>query len=217
MDLDKLSASELAELEARIEAKKRAEKQKREDDINAYKDSVDEFVRKMYGILQPLSDKLAEAKNLVFSEANAIIDMKESLYDTKVDRHSNTFTTSDGKLTLSLGYRTVDGWDDTVESGISKIKEYMKTLAKDEAGAKMYELLMELLKRDKKGNLKANALLTLEQHALRFGDPLFLDGVATIKAAYRPTETSQFISLIYKDEHGVKHSVPLSLSRMDIE
>ncbi|MBR5834718.1 MAG: DUF3164 family protein [Bacteroidales bacterium] len=217
MDLDKLSASELAELEARIEAKKRAEKQKREDDINAYKDSVDEFVRKMYGILQPLSDKLAEAKNLVFSEANAIIDMKESLYDTKVDRHSNTFTTSDGKLTLSLGYRTVDGWDDTVESGISKIKEYMKTLAKDEAGAKMYELLMELLKRDKKGNLKANALLTLEQHAQRFGDPLFLEGVAIIKAAYRPTETSQFISLIYKDEHGVKHSVPLSLSRMDIE
>ena len=129
MDLDKLSASELAELEARIEAKKRAEKQKREDDINAYKDSVDEFVRKMYGILQPLSDKLAEAKNLVFSEANAIIDMKESLYDTKVDRHSNTFTTQDGKLTLSLGYRTVDGWDDTVESGISKIKDYMKTLA----------------------------------------------------------------------------------------
>ena len=217
MDLDKLSASELAELEARIEAKKRAEKQKREDDINAYKDSVDEFVRKMYGILQPLSDKLAEAKNLVFSEANAIIDMKESLYDTKVDRHSNTFTTSDGKLTLSLGYRTVDGWDDTVESGISKIKEYMKTLAKDEAGAKMYELLMELLKRDKKGNLKANALLTLEQHAQRFGDPLFLEGVAIIKAVYRPTETSQFISLIYKDDTGVKHSVPLSLSRMDIE
>ena len=217
MDLDKLSASELAELEARIEAKKRAEKQKREDDINAYKDSVDEFVRKMYGILQPLSDKLAEAKNLVFSEANAIIDMKESLYDTKVDRHSNTFTTSDGKLTLSLGYRTVDGWSDDAEAGIAKMKDYMKSLSKDENGAKQNKIIMELLAKDKKGNLKLSSIVQLERHANEFGDPLFIEAVKIIKDSYRPQETSQFISLTYKDEHGVKHSVPLSLSRMDIE
>lgn len=217
MDLDKLSASELAELEAQIEAKKRAEKQKREDDINAYKDTVDDFVRRVYDMLVPLSDALKEAKDTIFKEKDAIVDLKESLYDTKLDRHSNTFTTSDGKITLSMGFRTVDGWSDDAEAGIAKIKDYMRSLAKDENGAKQNKIIMELLAKDKKGNLKLSSIVQLEKHANEFGDPLFIEGVKIIKDSYRPTETSQFISLIYKDEHGVKHSVPLSLSRMDIE
>lgn len=217
MDLDKLSASELAELEARIEAKKRAEKQKREDDINAYKDTVDEFVRRVYNILVPLSDQLKAAKDTIFKEKDAIVDLKESLYDTKVDRHSNTFTTSDSNITLSMGYRTIDGWSDDAEAGIAKIKDYMKSLAKDEDGAKQNKIIMELLAKDKKGNLKLSSIVQLEKHANDFGDPLFIEGVKIIKDSYRPKETSQFISLIYRDEHGVKHSVPLSLSRMDIE
>ena len=217
MDLDKLSASELAELEARIEAKKRAEKQKREDDINAYKDTVDEFVRRVYNILVPLSDQLKAAKDTIFKEKDAIVDLKESLYDTKVDRHSNTFTTSDSNITLSMGYRTIDGWSDDAEAGIAKIKDYMKSLAKDEDGAKQNKIIMELLAKDKKGNLKLSSIVQLEKHANDFGDPLFIEGVKIIKDSYHPKETSQFISLIYRDEHGVKHSVPLSLSRMDIE
>ena len=217
MDLDKLSASELAELEAKIEAKKRAEKQKREDEVNAYKDTVDEFVRRVYDMLVPLSDALKAAKDTIFKEKDAIVDLKESLYDTKLDRHSNTFTTSDGKITLSMGYRTVDGWSDDAEAGIAKLKDYMKSLFDDENGAKQNKFIMELLAKDKKGNLKLASIVQLEKHANEFGDPLFIEAVKIIKDSYRPTETSQFISLIYKDEHGVKHSVPLSLSRMDIK
>lgn len=217
MDLDKLSASELAELEARIEAKKRAEKQKREDDINAYKDTVDEFVKRVFNMLVPLSDQLKAAKDTIFKEKDAIVDLKESLYDTKVDRHSNTFTTSDSKITLSMGYRTVDGWSDDAEAGIAKMKDYMKSLSKDENGAKQNKIIMELLAKDKKGNLKLSSIVQLERHANEFGDPLFIEAVKIIKDSYRPQETSQFISLTYKDEHGVKHSVPLSISRMDIE
>ena len=217
MDLDKLSASELAELEARIEAKKRAEKQKREDDINAYKDTVDEFVKRVFNMLVPLSDQLKAAKGTIFKEKDAIVDLKESLYDTKVGRHSNTFTTSDSKITLSMGYRTVDGWSDDAEAGIAKMKDYMKSLSKDENGAKQNKIIMELLAKDKKGNLKLSSIVQLERHANEFGDPLFIEAVKIIKDSYRPQETSQFISLTYKDEHGAKHSVPLSLSRMDIE
>lgn len=217
MDLDKLSASELAELEAKIEAKKRAEKQKREDDINAYKDTVDDFVRRVYDMLVPLSDSLKEAKDTIFKEKDAIVDLKESLYNTKVDRHSNTFTTSDSKITLSMGFRTVDGWSDDVDAGIAKIKEYMNSLAKDENGAKQNKIIMELLSKDKKGNLKLSSIVQLEKHANEFGDPLFIEGVKIIKDSYRPKETSQFISLTYIDDKGVKHTVPLSLTRMDIE
>lgn len=40
-----MTAAQRAELKAQLEAEERAEKQKREDDIAAYKDSVDEFCR----------------------------------------------------------------------------------------------------------------------------------------------------------------------------
>ena len=40
-----MTAAERASLKAQLEAEERAEKQKREDDINAYKDSVDGFCR----------------------------------------------------------------------------------------------------------------------------------------------------------------------------
>ncbi len=217
MDITNLSPAQRAELLAQLEAQERAEKQKREDEVNAYKGSVDDFVRRALAMLMPLSKKLNEVKNILFKEKDAIVDIKEALYDTKLDRHSNTFTTSDGKITLSMGYRTVDGWSDDAEAGIAKIKDYMKSLAKDENGAKQNKIIMELLAKDKKGNLKLSSIVQLEKHANEFGDPLFIEGVRIIKDSYRPQETSQFISISYRDENGVKHTLPLSLSKMDIE
>lgn len=46
MDIAKMTAAERAELKAQLEAEERAEKQKREDDVAAYKSAVDEFCRR---------------------------------------------------------------------------------------------------------------------------------------------------------------------------
>ena len=45
MNVKDLTAEQRAELKAQLEAEERAEKQKRQDDIDAYKQSVDDFVR----------------------------------------------------------------------------------------------------------------------------------------------------------------------------
>lgn len=217
MDIKNLSPEERAELMSQLEAQERADKQKRDDEINAYRNSVDDYVKRVFDMLLPLSKQLKEAKNIIFKENDSIVYLKEKLFDTKLDRHSNTYTTTDGTITLSLGFRTVDGWSDEAEAGIAKIKDYMNSLAKDENGAKQNKIIMELLAKDKKGNLRLPAIIQLEKHAKEFGDPLFIEGVNIIKDAYRPTETSQFVSISYKDDKGVKHVVPLSLARMDIE
>lgn len=218
MDITNLSPAQRAELLAQLEAQERAEKQKREDEIKSYKESVDDFVRRAFDLLYPLSEKLKEVKTILFKEKNAIVDIKEALYDTKLNRHSNTFTTSDGKITLSMGYRTVDGWSDDVDAGIAKAREYMESFVQDENSAKQHKIIMELLSKDKKNNnLKLASIVQLEKHAAEFGDPLFIEAVKIIKDSYRPQETSQFISISYRDENGVKHTLPLSLSKMDIE
>ena len=212
MDITKLTPEERAALKAQLEAEERAEKQKRDDDIKAYKELVVEFVHKTKDLMMNLSGLMRQRKDEVFDSVAALVEMKEKLYNTKVDRHSNTF--SDDGITVTLGRRTNDGWDDTVEIGIAKVKEFLSSLAKDESASKLYTAVMQLLSKDRKGNLKASAMLQLERYAARWNDSLFSEGVEIIRNAYQPRETCDFISVSYKDEEGKTHAIPLSLAAM---
>lgn len=216
MDISKMTAAERAALKARLEAEERAENQKRQESIDAYKESVDEFCKDVFSRMQKVSEMMRAEKERVFFAANILIEMKEQLYKTKQDRHSNQFTTSDSKITVALGYRTNDGWDDTVNVGIAKVKEYLQSLAATEEGARAVGIIMKLRAKDKKGNLKASAMIQLEQEAAKLGDPLFIEGVQIIRDAYRPVDSCQFISVSFKDDNGVKHVLPLSLASMDL-
>lgn len=216
MDITKMTAAERAALKAQLEAEERADSQKRQESIDAYKQMVDEFCQDVFGRLKRVSDQMRAEKERVFSAAELLIEQKEKLYNTKQDRHSNQFTTSDSKITVALGYRTNDGWDDTVNVGIAKVKEYLQSLAATEEGARAVGIIMKLLAKDKKGNLKASAMIQLEQEAAKLGDPLFIEGVQIIRDAYRPVDSCQFISVSFKDDNGVKHVLPLSLASMDL-
>ena len=169
MDITKMTAVERAELMAQLEAEERAEKQKREEDVAAYKSAVDEFCRLKFSRLKAMSEEMRRLKDEVFAEAETLIRLKEELFKTKSDRHSDQFTTSDGRITLALGNRTNDGWDDTVEVGVAKVKEFIKSLAKDTESAALAEMVMSLLTKDRKGNLKASRVLQLREIARKSG------------------------------------------------
>ncbi len=215
MDIKNMTTKERAELKAQIEAEERAEKQKREDDITAYKNSVDEFCRAGFATLSAVSEAMRKAKEKMFADAETLISMKEELFRTKSDRRSDQFTTSDGRITIALGSRTNDGWDDTVNVGIGMAKEFIKSLAKDEEAAALSEMVMGLLAKDRKGNLKASRVLQLRETANKSGYAKLIEAVDIIQAAYQPVETCQFISVSYKDDKGVKHTLPLSLAAME--
>ena len=217
MDIKNLTAEQRGALKAQIEAEERAESQKRQDSIDAYKSMVDEFCADTFSRMQKVSELMRIEKERVFAAAELLIEQKEALFKTKQDRHSNQFTTADGKVTVALGYRTNDGWDDTVNEGIAKVKEYLESLAATEEGAKAVNIILKLLAKDKKGNLRASAMIQLEQEAAKNGNPLFVEGVQIIRDAYRPVDSCQFISVSFKDENGVKHNLPLSLSSMDLK
>ncbi len=215
MDITKLTAEQRAELKAQLEAEERAEKQKRQDDIDAYKQSVDEFVRATFERMKKVSELMREEKNTAFTAADTIIALKDELYDTKTDRHSNSFTSSDGMISITLGRRTNDGWDDTVNVGVQKVHDFFKSMARDEEMAALTEMVMSLLARDKKGNLKASRVLQLREVARKSGYSDLMEAVDIIQQAYKPVESVEFISVQYKDENGVKQTLPLSLASME--
>lgn len=216
METVTMTAQERAEFEAfRAEKAKKAEKERIAKERETYKEMKDATIRTMFELLKGISEGMILAKNTVFGNMETVISMKEELYMTKSDRKSDTLTTDDGLITIKLGNRINEGWADTVEVGIQKVRDYLKTLAKDENSANLVETVMNLLAKDRKGNLKANKVLELEKLAVKSGDENFLDGIAIIKDAYRPEPSCQFIEVRYRDEEGKERSLPLSMSAID--
>ena len=197
MDLTQLTKEQKAALKAQLEAEEKAEKARVQNERDTYKELVDAAVHSNVRKLQELSAEMERVKAEVFGEFAALIRTKNELFSTKMNRQSDTFTTQDGMMSITLGNRVNEGWDDTVEAGIAKVKEYLATLAKD-----------------RKGALKANKVLELERLAVKSQNAGFIDGINIIKQAYRPVPTCQFISVTVKDDKGVETKLPLSLSAM---
>lgn len=214
VNLENLSAEQLAELKAQIESKEKADAERVQRERENYKDLVDVTVRTCVSRLQKLSSEMQRIKQETFAEFDTLIKTKDELFKTKSDRNSDTFTTSDGEMSLTLGNRVNEGWDDTVEVGVKKVKEFLNTLAKDENSAMLVQTVMSLLTKDRKGNLRAAKVLELRKLAEKSNNPDFLDGLKIIEQAYRPQVTCQFIQVEVKDLEGKMKKVPLSLSSM---
>lgn len=212
MDISNLSKEEKARLKAQLEAEEKAERARIEQERQNYKDLVDQTVVACVRKLQALSSDMECLKNEIFSEFDSVIKMKEELFNTKTDRKTNTFSTSDSRMTLTIGNRINEGWDDTVEVGIAKVKRFLNTMAKDDNSAALVETVMSLLAKDRKGALKANKVLELEKLANKTGDKEFIEAIKIIRDAYRPVPTCQFIEVELKDEEGKPVRLPLSMS-----
>lgn len=214
MDISKLSKDEQAKLLNELTEQERAEKAQVEKEREAYKQLVDKTVEASVKKLQVLSAEMTRLKQEVFEEFGAVINMKNDLFRTKTDRKSDTFTTTDTRLRITLGSRINEGWDDTVESGIDIVKEYLSKLAKDDNSAALVDTVMSLLAKNNKGALKANKVLELKKLATKSGDARFLEGITIIENAYRPVPSCQFIQVEIRGDKEGYETLPLSLSAM---
>lgn len=207
MNLQELTTEQLS-----AELKRR--EQEKEANRKAYKDLVNTTLPEVTKDLKTLTERLSEEKLKVFQTLKALIDSKSEAYDVKDDQQSHTFTDKQGN-TITYGFRIIDGWDDTVTAGIDKVREFITSLAKDEATGKLVHAVNQLLKKDAKGNLKASRVLELTKLAEEFNDPNFTDAVNIIRQSYKPQRSAFFIDASYTDAQGKKINIPLSISAVD--
>lgn len=200
----------LDELQAEEALKQATVKAERE----IYKETVGKTVAETIKEMQIVSSMLAKSKANVFNNFSALLDMKKELYGYKEGQQSHTFTNALGQ-TIEVGYRQIDGWDDTVEAGIAKVNQYIDSLATSEETAKLVKFIQRLLKKDQKGNLKSNRVLELQNLAEEINSPLFSDGVDIIREAYKPVRSAYFIEASFKDDTGKKVTVPLSITTVE--
>ncbi|MCW0519337.1 DUF3164 family protein [Riemerella anatipestifer] len=207
MNLSNLTAEELqAELDRR--------NQEKSEDRRAYKELVNQELVQIIEPLRVAEKHLREVKLYVFESLKNLLDLKSKAYDVKSTQQSHTFSDDKGN-TITYGFRIIDGWDDTVTAGIDKVREFISSLAKDEATGKLIHAVNQLLKKDAKGNLKASRVLELTKLAEEFNDPNFTDAVNIIRQSYKPQRSAFFIDASYTDKQGKKVNIPLSISAVD--
>ncbi len=173
-------------------------------------ESLPQIIERIKGV----SEDLQTAKLFLFESLKILLDTKCEVYDSQDENQSHTFSDDKGNV-ITYGFRVTDNWDDTVTVGISKVSKYLETLAKDDDSAKLVHGINRLLKKDAKGNLKANRVIELENWADEIGDVTLIDAVSIIRDAYKPQRSIFFIDASVTDAQGKKHNIPLNISAVD--
>lgn len=211
MNLENMTAEEKEILKKQLLEEEAQEKAKRKAKVEGYKTLVDETVINSIDKIKNISAQIMMSKKEVFDDFKSIMELKAELYGVKDNQQSHTFTTSDGKISITLGNRMLDSFDDTVHTGIEKVKNYIYRVVQDE-NSQLLEIVNLLLKKDKNGNLKASRVMELERIAGNIDDAELSEGVQIIKEAWKPQKSKTFIEAYYKDENGNKINIPLSMT-----
>ncbi|HEY5509047.1 MAG TPA: DUF3164 family protein [Paludibacter sp.] len=217
IDLNKLTPGQRIQLAKELEDAKKAEKQAIKNTRQTYKTLVSDTVKDLFKPLVGLSKHCLNIKKLVFDSFDAIIEMKEDIYGVKEGQQSHTFTDLDGTISIKIGYRVTDAYDDTFSVGMTKVNNYMIRLAGTEGGEKLQRIISALMKTDSKGNPKPSRVLELRQYANEEQDEELNDGVHVIEESYKPVKSCQFVEVKFKDEDNRWHSLPLSISAFDLD
>ena len=188
INLSNLTEEQRKQLFEQMKEEEKVKEQKKQQIREEYKNLVSETVQRNFEKLKGISEVLSKVKKEVFEDFETALEMKAELYGIKENQQSHTFTTPEG-LSITIGHRVTDNFDDTVHTGIEKVKGYISKVTAGEK-AELEELINLLLKKDKNGNLKASRVLELERVAEKINDMELKDGVHIIKEAYKPTKSS---------------------------
>lgn len=171
--------------------------------------TVDEFFPR----LESTSNTLSKMKRLLYDSFSQVVETKREVMGAETQgQRSHSFLSTDGTKRIIIGYYQRDGWDETVEDGIAKVRDYISSLAGDEETRKLVDIILDLLSRDGKGNLKADKVLQLDKYAESIQDARFSEGVAIIKEAYRPVRTKDFVRAQTKNAMGGWDDLPLGMT-----
>jgi hypothetical protein len=211
-DISQLSDADKKLLRRQFEAESAARAKEVRESRALYKKMVNDEVLALYPELVAVSERLAVVKKKIFDTFKTFIDMKADLYDREDDQNRHSFSTMDAGITIDIGFNLNDSWDDTVNVGIGKVEDYMKTLVKDKMSKDLVGMVMKLLSKDSNGNLKASRVLQLRQLADESGNKNFIDAIQIIQDAHRPERTKEFVRCLYKSDKGEKMILPLSIT-----
>jgi hypothetical protein len=180
----------------------------------AYKKMVNDLLPSVFARLQKASVQLAKAKKSTFEDLATLVDLKQEVYGKDGDQYTHSFTSETG-ITITIGHRVSDNWDDTVTAGLNKMDKFLASLGKDKDSQMLIRVIKKLLAKDAKGNLNSSRVLSLKKEAEKSENTEFIDAIDIILAAYQPRKSRTFVTVKYRDENGDMQDLPLDITATD--
>lgn len=209
-----MTPEEFARYKQAMEEQSRRDKaQRAKEEREAYRSLAATAVDEFFPRLESTSNTLSKMKRLLYDSFSQVVETKREVMGVETQgQRSHSFLSTDGTKRIIIGYYQRDGWDETVEDGIAKVRDYISSLAGDEETRKLVDIILDLLSRDGKGNLRADKVLQLDKYAESIKDARFSEGVAIIKEAYRPVRTKDFVRAQVKNAMGGWDDLPLGMT-----
>lgn len=209
-----MTPEEFARYKQAMEEQIRRDKaQRAKEEREAYRSLAATTVDEFFPRLESTSNTLSKMKRLLYDSFSQVVETKREVMGVETQgQRSHSFLSTDGTKRIIIGYYQRDGWDETVEDGIAKVRDYISSLAGDEETRKLVDIILDLLSRDGKGNLRADKVLQLDKYAESIKDARFSEGVAIIKEAYRPVRTKDFVRAQVKNAMGGWDDLPLGMT-----
>lgn len=203
---EKTTVEMTPEEKARYEAFKEAEERKaraeaKKEQRQKLQEMTDSVMAEAVTELKECHDRLVATKQKVMDTFSTLMELRKEVNEEAGKKEQDTFmfTNSEGTQRIRIGYNMNDNYLDQVEEGIAKVKAYLESLAKDDQSKELIALVLRLLARDQKGNLKASRVIQLGQLAEKSGNEDFQEGMRIIREAYRPTRSKLFIRCSIKE------------------
>ncbi|MEG1572805.1 MAG: DUF3164 family protein [Bacteroidales bacterium] len=214
INLNTLTTEQKLALKEELKSEELAAKKQKRDDRDAYKGMMEDFVHELFPLLENFSQEATQLKWAIFERAKNLLALKEIVYGIKDNQASHAFTDTAGR-TIRIGHRTKDAYDDTIGSGIAKVKGYLEGVQRTKENEDFVEAMMIFLKTDRDGNLNPGRVMELQNWCEKRGNPETLkDGMDIIRNAYKPSQTCKFVEAYYKDVNGKEVNIPLSMSAL---
>ncbi len=194
------------------------EKEREKEERNTLKQVTDETVKEAFVVLSGLSEVITNVKKQVYGMFADIIELKKQIYQTSDKQYSHTFTTTDSKFRIIIGFHVVDNFDDSHTAGVDGVNEYLNKLGTDTDSKWLVKNLKKYLARNAKGELNARKVMEMMQLANERGDQELIDKVQIIVNAYNPIKTKLFIIARYRDgKQNEWNTLPLGITEAKID
>lgn len=198
------------------EQAKKAEQEAKREQRKQLQAMTDEVMADAVAELMNCNEQLKATKQKVMDTFSTLMQLRKEVNEETGKKEQDTFmfTNSAGTQRIRIGYNMNDNYLDQVEEGIAKVKAYLESLAKDDQSKELIALVLRLLARDQKGNLKASRVIQLGQLAEKSGNEDFQEGMRIIREAYRPTRSKLFIRCSIKEPEKEWQDIGLGIGEV---
>lgn len=213
IDINNMTPVQLAQIEAQIEAKKKAEKERQQNELKVLNELEDETVRAIIEKIEPWSNKIIAIKREALEMLAPLIDMKIASGKARPGQEQYQFKTDDTTQSIAIRYNKTDKYDDGINVGVGYAKQWLEEQADTVRSRQLVGIIDDLLSRDRKGNFSPADLLKFIKSAKEIGDELMLKAADAVEKSIYEEATSVSLLAYKRDELGVRRQLPLSATK----